>query len=180
MNFDFLSNLHHSLPILFQEYGAGIYAGLFLVIFCETGLVIFPFLPGDSLLFTVGVIASLSQINLTVLVILLMIAAILGDGLNYTIGHFFGKRLIGSKWIKHAYLKKAQDYFHRYGAISVVMARFVPLMRTFVPFVAGFSHMNTKRYMVYNCLGGVVWVIFFVGLGYFFPNIPFIHDWIKQ
>ena len=128
-------------------------------------------------MFTVGVLAFVSHINIIGLIAVLIIAAILGDGVNYATGYFFGKKMVTSKWIKKDHLTKSQAYFQRHGAISIMLARFIPFMRTFMPFIAGLSHMNTRKYITYNIIGGTIWVVFFVGLGYFFPNIPFIKDW---
>lgn len=174
-----LFNLTTLLPNLISQYGAMIYLILFLVIFIETGLVIFPFLPGDSLLFLSGSIAAMSAHNLNpvILIISLSIAAILGDSINFEIGKRFGKILTQEKWqrwIKPKYLKSANDFFQRHGNSAIFLGRFMPLIRTFIPFTAGIGKMSYRHFVTFNFLGGISWVSIAVLAGYFFGNIPFI------
>ncbi len=162
-----------------QWMGPWLYILMFLIIFAETGLVIFPFLPGDSLLFALGAMTTLADnpLNIWILIPLLCIAAILGDWTNYQIGHklgrtFFSKHL---KWaVKEEHLKKTEDFYEKYGAKSIVLARFAPIVRTFVPFVAGVGRMNRNVFFSYNILGGILWVNIFLWLGHFFGNLPII------
>jgi membrane-associated protein len=166
------------LPGLIQAFGTWIYLVLFLVIFFETGLVITPFLPGDSLLFVAGSLAGVAQLNIWFLVIFLAAAAIIGDSANYWIGHSMGDRFIRghSHFVKREYIDRTKEYFARYGSKTIVIARFIPVIRTFAPFLAGIGAMEYPRFLLYNILGGVAWVGVFVLSGYFFGNIPFIQE----
>lgn len=156
--------------------GPWLYVVLFLVIFCETGLVITPFLPGDSLLFAVGAICSLEGSNLNVWLMLpvLMVAAVLGDAVNYTIGHHFGRRAFAGQYrfINPKHLARTKDFYERYGARAIVIARFAPILRTFVPFVAGFAEMPYRRFFAFNVAGGVAWVGIFILAGFKFGQDP--------
>jgi membrane-associated protein len=142
----------------------------------ETGFVVTPFLPGDSLLFAAGTFAALGSLNIWLVAGLLMVAAVLGDTVNYSIGHYLGERAYNIKWIKKEYFDKTHAFFEKHGGKSIFLARFVPIVRTFVPFVAGIGKMSYGYFITYNLVGGVVWVAVFTFLGYFFGNIPFIRD----
>jgi membrane-associated protein len=152
---------------------------LFLIIFCETGLVITPFLPGDSLLFVAGAISSVgsNHINVHLMVVLLIIAAVLGDACNYVIGKFFGEKLFrnpDSKIFRQSYLKKTQDFYEKHGGKTIIIARFVPIIRTFAPFVAGMGKMRYPRFLSYNIIGGIGWVLIITYAGYFFGELEFV------
>ena len=170
-------HLDEYLTQFVNQYGALTYAVLFGVIFAETGLVFFPFLPGDSLLFAAGAIAALGSLNPLVLAIVLISAAILGDTVNYWIGHFFGERIIASKkipLIKAEHIEKTEEFYAKHGAKMIALARFVPIVRTFAPFVAGVGRMDYKTFLTYNIVGGVSWVALFTLLGYFFGNVAWV------
>jgi membrane-associated protein len=162
-----------------SQYGTWTYAILFIIIFAETGIVIAPFLPGDSLLFAAGAIAGDPSMNLSVtwLCILLSIAAILGDTVNYHLGLFFGPRVFKnpkSFWLNPAHLEKTQAFFDRYGGKTIILARFIPIVRTFAPFVAGVGKMNYFYFLFYNVIGGLIWVLGFVLLGYRFGQLEYV------
>jgi membrane-associated protein len=176
---DFIIHIDVHLAELVRDYGAWIYGILFLVIFCETGLVVTPFLPGDSLLFVAGTLAALgdNHINVHLMVILLISAAILGDACNYLIGKFFGEKLFrnpDSKIFKQAYLKKTHDFYEKHGGKTIIIARFVPIVRTFAPFVAGMGKMSYPHFFSFNIIGGAAWVALFMYAGYFFGNVDFV------
>ena len=177
--FDFLLHLDRHLSALISDYGAWIYVILFLIIFCETGLVVTPFLPGDSLLFVAGTVAALGGMNVHLLVALLILAAVLGNICNYAVGRFLAPRLFKdqrSRWLNPAYLERTHAFFEKYGGAAVVISRFVPIIRTYVPFVAGLGAMPYGRFMLFNIAGALAWVILITYLGYFFGNIPWIKD----
>ena len=171
---DLFLHLDEYLDMIITQYGAWTYGILFAVIFVETGLVIMPFLPGDSLLFAAGTFAALGSLNLWSLLGLLMVAAILGDTVNYSIGHYLGERAYNIKWIKKEYLDKTHAFFEKHGGIAIFLARFVPIVRTFAPFVAGIGRMSYGYFITYNFVGGITWVALFTTAGYFFGNIPFV------
>jgi membrane-associated protein len=176
---DFVLHINTHLEELIAMYGVWVYAILFVIIFCETGLVVTPFLPGDSLLFAAGAIASLPGANIKVQLIAssLMIAAVLGDALNYAIGRFFGEKLFSnphSRIFKQSYLDKTHAFFEKYGGKTIILARFVPIVRTFAPFVAGMGRMSYRRFASFNIVGGVVWVALFTYAGYFFGRLEFV------
>lgn len=158
------------------QYGIWTYALLFLIVFLETGFVVTPFLPGDSLLFAAGSFAALGVLNPWILVITLSIAAILGDTVNYWIGHWIGPRAFSGnvRFLKAEYLDQTHAFYEKHGGKTIILARFVPIVRTFAPFVAGVGAMNYRRFLVYNVVGGILWVNIFVWLGYYFGNIPFV------
>jgi len=170
----YILHLDVHLYNLTTAYGALTYLLLFLVIFCETGLVIFPFLPGDSLLFASGALAALGSLNLLILLIVLCLAAVLGDTVNYSIGRFFGERMVAhpKSPIKPAHIAKTHAFFNKYSGKTMILARFVPIVRTFAPFVAGIGKMHYRTFISYNIIGGISWVLLFTLAGYFFGNIP--------
>jgi membrane-associated protein len=174
MILDFLIHIDKNLLILIQNYGILIYPLLFLVLFAETGLVIIPFLPGDSLLFAAGVIASSGLINILLVFFIAVFAVILGDTVNYWIGNFIGERLINSRLIKKEYLIRTQNFYNKNGGKTIILARFIPIIRTFAPFVAGIGKMKYSKFIGFNILGGILWTALFVFTGFFFGNIPFI------
>ena len=177
--FDFILHVDDHLLEFIRNYGVWIYAILFLIIFVETGLVVMPFLPGDSLLFAAGVFAaSTCAMDPWVLGILLFIAAVLGDTLNYHIGRFIGPRVfeMNSRFINKAHLSKTHEFFERHGGKTIIFARFIPFARTFAPFVAGAGSMNYKFFLTYNVIGALCWVASFITLGYLFGNMPMVKD----
>lgn len=171
---DFILHIDEHLTTIIARYGTWTYAILFGIIFVETGLVVMPFLPGDSLLFAAGAFASKGALNPVVLTVLLSVAAILGDTVNYWIGRYFGPRVFteNRRFLNKRHLDRAQEFYERHGGKAIVFARFVPIVRTFAPFVAGVGAMNYGRFLFYNVTGGVVWITLFVWAGYFFGNIP--------
>jgi membrane-associated protein len=171
---DFFLHLDVHLENIINQYGVWTYAILFLIIFMETGFVVTPFLPGDSLLFAAGTFAALGSLNVWLLILLLMIAAIGGDTVNYWIGHYLGDRAYNIKWIKREYLDRTHAFFEKHGGKTIFLARFVPIVRTFAPFVAGMGKMSYGYFFSYNVFGGIVWVVLFTLLGFFFGNIPFV------
>lgn len=176
---DFILHIDRHLAELTAAYGPWIYGILFLIIFCETGLVVTPFLPGDSLLFVAGAIATQDAMNIHLMVILLIIAAILGDAVNYSIGRFFGVRLFAnpdSKIFRRRHLEITQTFYARHGGKTIILARFVPIVRTFAPFVAGMGHMSYRRFAAYNVVGAIAWVTLFSYAGYFFGNLPMVQS----
>lgn len=175
---DFVLHLDRHLGGLISQYGTGTYLLLGLIVFCETGLVVTPFLPGDSLLFAAGAFAGLGSLNPWVLCAILMVAAIAGDNLNYWIGRYIGPRAFSGqiRFLKKAYLDRTQSFFDRHGGRTVILARFVPIVRTFTPFVAGVGMMPYPRFLAYSLAGGFVWVFGFVWLGYYFGNLPIVRN----
>jgi membrane-associated protein len=171
---DLFLHLDEHLANIINQYGVWTYAILFLIIFMETGFVVTPFLPGDSLLFAAGSLAPISDMNVWLLIVLLIIAAIAGDTVNYWIGHYLGERAYNIKWIKREYLDRTHAFFQKHGGKTIFLARFVPIVRTFAPFVAGMGKMSYGYFFSYNVFGGIVWVVLFTLLGYFFGNIPFV------
>jgi len=171
---DLFLHLDEYLQEIILNYGAWTYGILFVVIFVETGLVVMPFLPGDSLLFAAGTFAALGSFNVWGLIGLLAVAAVVGDAVNYCIGHYLGERAYSIKWIKKEYLEKTHAFFEKHGGKAIFLARFVPIVRTFAPFVAGIGRMSYGYFATYNIVGGISWVLLFTLLGYFFGNIPFV------
>jgi len=173
---DFILNINEHLTELVRDYGLWVYLILFLIVFCETGLVVTPFLPGDSLLFAVGALCA-GPLNLWICIAVLLTAAILGDTVNYWVGHWFGPkvfRMNSSRWLNPKHLERTHAFMEKYGGKAVIIARFVPIVRTFAPFVAGVGRMTYPRFMAYNVVGAVLWVACFVPLGYFFGNLPIV------
>jgi len=175
---DLFLNLDVHLAKVVTDYGIWAYAILFLIIFCETGLVVMPVLPGDSLLFTAGALAALGNLNPWSLCALLILAAVLGDMVNYWAGHHFGTRIFkpDARFLKTEYLDRTNAFYAKYGPKTIVIARFVPFVRTFAPFVAGMGRMNYRIFFTYNVSGAILWVVSCVLAGYVFGNIP----WVKE
>ena len=176
---DFILHIDQHLTELAAQYGVWIYGILFLIIFCETGLVVMPLLPGDSLLFAAGSIAAIGKMNIHLMVVLLIIAAILGDAVNFMVGKYFGEKLFSnpnSKIFKQSHLQKTQQFYAKHGGKTIILARFIPIVRTFAPFVAGMGHMTYHHFLAYNVIGGVLWVTIFSYLGYFFGNMDIVKD----
>lgn len=175
--FDFILHIDVHLAAMVAAYGIWIYAILFLIVFCETGLVVTPFLPGDSLLFVAGTLAATGQMNPHTLVALLIVAAILGDAVNYSIGRLFGQRLFSnpqSRIFRQSYLARTHAFYERHGGKTIILARFVPIVRTFAPFVAGMGKMSYRHFALFNVTGGIAWVTAFVYAGYWFGNMPVV------
>jgi len=176
---DFVLHVDKHLQIFAQEHGTLIYGLLFAIIFCETGLVIMPFLPGDSLLFAVGALAAQGYLKIEIIIPLLMCAAIIGDNLNYWIGRKAGVWIVNQRWFKRDYLAKTEAFFVKHGGKAIILARFVPIVRTFAPFTAGFGRMDYRRFLGYSLGGGLIWVLSFTIAGYFLGSIPVIKNNIK-
>jgi len=171
--------LDQTLAQLAAQYGHWLYALLFVVIFAETGLVVFPFLPGDSILFISGAIAATAGLDVHVLVAVLIAAAILGDTVNYAVGHFIGPRIFerpDSRWFKQAHLRHTQAFYDKYGGVTIIIGRFVPIVRTFAPFLAGVAGMTYRRFLSFNVVGAIAWIMSLVYAGYLFGNIPWVKD----
>jgi membrane-associated protein len=175
---DFILHLDVHLNAIIQNFGIWTYLILFLIIFLETGVVVTPFLPGDSLLFAAGSFAALGSLNVWVLFIILTLAAILGDTLNYWIGHFIGPRAFSGnvRFLKKEYLDRTHGFYEKHGGKTIILARFIPIIRTFAPFVAGIGAMDYPRFFLFNVTGAVLWVSLFTFGGYFFGNLPFVQD----
>ena len=176
---DVILHLDVHLRELAQTYGAWVYAFLFLIIFLETGVVVTPFLPGDSLLFVAGTIAAAGELNVHFLVFILVVAAIAGDSLNYAIGRYLGPRVFrfeDSRFFKRAYVDRTHAFFERHGGKAIIIARFVPIIRTYAPFVAGIGAMNYRRFLLFNVTGALLWVVLLTYAGYFFGNLPLVRN----
>lgn len=176
--FDFILHIDIHLGEIIIQYGVLSYAILFVIIFIETGLVFTPFLPGDSLLFAAGAFSAIGSFNIVILLLLLWVAAFLGDTANYWIGHYFGQKIINNPRfpINQGHINKTQKFYDKHGGKTIFLARFVPIIRTFAPFVAGLGRMDYKRFILYNATGGFIWVSGLTLLGYFFGNIPIVKE----
>ena len=177
--FDLILHLDRHLTDLAQTYGAWVYAVLFLIVFLETGLVVTPFLPGDSLLFVAGTIAAAGALNVHALVLLLIAAAIAGDSLNYAIGRYLGPRVFrfdDSRFFKRAYVDRTHAFFERHGGKAIIIARFVPIVRTYAPFVAGIGAMRYRRFLMFNVTGALLWVALLAYAGFFFGNLALVRN----
>ena len=175
---DFIIHIDVHLGTIISNYGLATYVILFLIIFMETGLVFTPFLPGDSLLFAAGAFAALGSLNIWLLFLLMAVAAILGDTANYWIGYFFGKKIVAHPKIPidESHIKETQKFFHKHGGKTIILARFMPFIRTFAPFVAGVGRMRYQQFFSYNVIGGLLWVAIATFAGYFFGNMKFIRE----
>jgi len=175
---DIVLHFDKYLPGIIDAYGVWTYLILFAIIFCETGLVIFPYLPGDSLLFIGGALSGAGFLNPGILLITLIVAAVLGDSVNYWIGHTLGMKVLEKKYscVKREHLEKTEEYFTRFGGLTIVIARFVPFIRTFAPFLAGVGKMSYRWFITYNVTGAVMWICAFVLSGYFFGSIPVVKE----
>ncbi|MGD9645523.1 MAG: DedA family protein [Pirellulales bacterium] len=178
---DLFLHLDDKLAEFITVYGNWIYLILFAIIFCETGLVVTPILPGDSLLFAAGAFAAKGALDPLVMIVLLSVAAVLGDAVNYSIGKFMGPKVLSAngRFLKREYLEKTHRFYERYGGKTIILARFVPIVRTFAPFLAGVGTMTYWKFASYNVVGGIVWVVFFILLGYGFGNIPIVEKYFE-
>lgn len=173
---DFILHIDKYLDLIIQNYGSLVYLILFFIIFAETGFVITPFLPGDSLLFVVGSFAGKGSLNFWTVYFLLLIAAILGNLSNFHIGYYFGNKLIEKNLVKKEYIIQTEKFFQKHGGKAVIISRFLPIFRTFVPFVAGIGKMDKREFFIYNFIGGFSWITLFLTLGYFTGNLPFVKE----
>ena len=175
---DFVLHMDEHLSVIINNYGTWTYGILFFIIFLETGFVITPFLPGDSLLFAAGSFAALGALNPVYLFILLSIAAVIGDTVNYSIGHYIGPRAFSGeiKYLKKEHLDRTNEFYEKHGGKTIILARFIPIIRTFAPFVAGIGAMTYSKFILFNVVGGISWVAIFTFGGYYFGNLPFVRD----
>jgi membrane-associated protein len=176
---EIILHLDKHLLELCTQYGTWIYAILFIIIFCETGLVVTPFLPGDSLLFAVGSLAAIQALDFTLSIILLTLAAVLGDTVNYWIGNYVGPKVFyqeNSRFLNKEYLLRTHRFYEKHGGKTIIIARFLPIIRTFAPFVAGIGSMTYRRFIAFNVVGGALWVLLFIPAGYFFGSVPFVKN----
>ena len=175
---DLIIHFDKYLPGIIQEYGIWTYLILFAIIFCETGLVFLPYLPGDSLIFIAGALAGAGFLSIEILILILIAAAVLGDTVNYWIGHTIGTKMLERRYsfVKTEHLKSTEEYFTRYGGKTIVIARFIPFIRTFAPFLAGIGKMRYRWFIMYNLIGGILWVLVFVLSGYFFGSLPIVKE----
>jgi membrane-associated protein len=180
--FDMILHVDKTLEVLIQQYGTLVYAVLFAIIFCETGLVVLFFFPGDTLLFIAGALCALGEMNLLLLILLLVTAAVSGNTLNYWIGEAIGQRVFTHdyRWLNKEALRRTHDFFEKHGGKTIVLARFVPVVRTFAPFVAGVSDMTHARFQMYNVTGAVLWVGMLTTCGYFFGNISVVREHLTE
>lgn len=180
---DFILHVDKYLEMFVQNYGAWVYALLFLIVFVETGVVVMPFLPGDSLLFIVGALCGAGMMSYPLACAILIVAAILGDQCNYSIGRFFGPKVFqweDSRWFNRRAFDQAHNFYERYGGITIVLARFMPFIRTFAPFVAGVAEMNRAKFTAYNVGGALIWVLGICTAGYFFGNLPLVREHLDK
>ena len=175
---DMVLHFDKYLPGIIETYGFWTYLILFVIIFCETGLVVTPYLPGDSLLFVAGALAGTGMLNIEILIISLIIAAVLGDSANYWIGHTTGMKILDWRcsFVKKEHLDQTQSYFEKYGGFTIVIARFVPFIRTFAPFLAGVGKMSYRWFITYNITGAVLWICAFLFVGFFFGSLPIVKE----
>ncbi|MCK9631655.1 MAG: VTT domain-containing protein [Methanoregula sp.] len=175
---DLVLHIDKYLPGIIESYGFWTYLILFAIIFCETGFVVLPYLPGDSLLFVAGTLAGAGYLNIEILIVTLLAAAILGDTVNYWIGHTAGMKVLDMKYsfVKTEHLEKTREYFQKYGGITIVIARFIPFIRTFAPFLAGVGKMRYRWFLSYNVIGGVLWIVAFSLAGFFFGGLPIVRE----
>ena len=176
---DLIVHLDQHLAVLLQQYGPWVYLLLFAIIFCETGLVVTPFLPGDSLLFIAGALAAGGDIDVHVLALVLVAAAVLGNTVNYSVGRFIGPKVFqweDSRFFNKKALERAHAFYEKHGGKTIIITRFVPVLRTFAPFVAGIGHMTYLHFTVYNVAGALAWVLLLLYAGYWFGNVPFVKD----
>jgi membrane-associated protein len=180
--FDMILHVDKTLEVLIQQYGTLVYAVLFAIIFCETGLVVLFFFPGDTLLFIAGALCALGEMNLAFLMFLLIAAAVLGNTLNYWIGEAIGQRVFTHdyRWLNKQALHRTHDFFEKHGGKTIILARFVPVVRTFAPFVAGVSDMTHTRFQLYNITGATLWVLMLTTAGYFFGNIAIVREHLTE
>jgi membrane-associated protein len=180
---DFILNIDEHLASFVAAYGTWVYALIFLIVFVETGLVVMPFLPGDSLLFVVGTMCGAGLMDLSLTIILLLIAAIAGDQVNYTIGRYFGPKVFQweqSRFFNKRAFNQAHEFYERYGGITIILARFLPFVRTFAPFVAGVAEMDRAKFTLYNVVGAFIWVVGITLAGYFFGNLSFVQNNLEK
>jgi membrane-associated protein len=180
---DFILHVDRYLEAFVAQYGAWVYALLFLIIFVETGVVVMPFLPGDSLLFIVGAMCGAGLMNLPLVMGLLLVAAILGDQTNYTVGRYFGPRVFqweDSRYFSRRGFDQAHAFYEKYGGITIILARFMPFVRTFVPFVAGVAEMTRSKFTFFNVVGAVIWVVGLLSVGYLFGNLPIVQQHLSK
>lgn len=175
---EFVLHMDKQLPLIVDSIGIWVYLVLFVIIFIETGVVILPFLPGDSLLFAAGAVAATTNMNFWVLLVLMPAAAILGDTLNYWIGHYIGPKVFSqnSRWFKREYLERTHAFYEKHGGKTILLARFIPIIRTFAPFVAGVGHMNYGYFLSYNIFGGILWTTLMLGAGRLFGELEFVKN----
>ncbi|HWW72805.1 MAG TPA: VTT domain-containing protein [Duganella sp.] len=180
--FDMILHVDKTLEVIIQQYGTLVYAVLFAIIFCETGLVVLFFFPGDTLLFIAGALCAVGEMNLALLMLLLITAAVTGNTLNYWIGEAIGQKVFTHdyRWLNKDALRRTHEFFEKHGGKTIVLARFVPVVRTFAPFVAGVSDMTHARFQLYNITGAVLWVSLLTTAGYFFGNIPLVRDHLTE
>ena len=171
---DIFVHLDKNLILVANAYGILAYPLLFLIIFLETGMVLTPFLPGDSLLFAAGALSAIGIFNIFILFFLLALASVLGDSANYWIGRYLGESIIKRKLLRKEYLDRTHHFYEKYGGKTIILARFIPIIRTFAPFIAGIGKMRYSKFIFYNIIGGLAWVLLFLGLGFFFGNLPFV------
>ena len=181
--FDFILHVDKHLAEFVQNYGMWVYALLFVIVFVETGLVVMPFLPGDSLLFVVGALAGTGAMSLPLAIGVLLVAAIAGDQVNYTIGRYIGPKVFqweDSRWFNRKAFDAAHNFYEKHGGITIILARFMPFIRTFAPFVAGVAHMSRATFTAYNVVGALIWVVGLTTVGYLFGNLPFVQQHLSK
>lgn len=181
--FDFILHVDKHLAEFVQNYGMWVYALLFVIVFVETGLVVMPFLPGDSLLFVVGALAGTGAMNLPLAIGVLLVAAIAGDQVNYTIGRYIGPKVFqweDSRWFNRKAFDAAHNFYEKHGGITIILARFMPFIRTFAPFVAGVAHMSRATFTAYNVVGALIWVVGLTTVGFLFGNLPFVQQHLSK